>query len=379
MSQSFTTVELRSLLKADGELELSLVDVPITEPKDDEIVVRIQAAPINPSDLGLLFGWADPSKLHAAGTAERPVVTTHVSPEAMKGMAARVGSSMSVGNEGAGVVVAAGSSVQAQALLGKTVAVLGGSMYTTYRKINVGGALVLPDGATAADGASSFVNPLTALSMVDTMRAEGHTAIVHTAAASNLGQMLVKICLEEGVGLVNVVRSAQQVETLHAIGATHVCDSSAPTFADDLVAAISATGATIGFDAVGGGPLASQILNAMEASLTADVTAANYSRYGSTVHKQVYIYGALDTRPTELTRGFGFAWGVGGYLLTPFLLKAGAKRVAELKARVAAGIKTTFASTYTRTISLAEALDPKIIAEYAKRATGEKFLIDPSL
>ncbi len=238
---------------------------------------------------------------------------------------------------------------------------------------------MLPDGATAADCASSFVNPFTALSMVDTMRAEGHTAIVHTAAASNLGQMLVKICLEEGVGLVNVVRSAQQVETLRAIGATHVCDSSAPTFIDDLVAAISATGATIGFDAVGGGPLASQILNAMEASLTADVTAANYSRYGSTVHKQVYIYGALDTRPTELTRGFGFAWGVGGYLLTPFLLKAGAKRVAELKARVAAGIKTTFASTYTRTISLAEALDPKIIAEYAKRATGEKFLIDPSL
>jgi NADPH2:quinone reductase len=374
-----TSLELRSLVKSTGLLELSLVDVPIAEPGDDDVVVRVKAAPINPSDLALLLGGADVATATSHGTPDRPVTTATVAPAALRSIAARLDASMAVGNEGAGLVVAAGRSSPAQAMLGKTVAILGGAMYTTYRKVNVANCLLLPDGASAAEGASCFVNPLTALAMVETMRAEGHTAIVHTAAASNLGQMLTKICKKDGIGLVNVVRSAEQVELLRGIGAEHVCDSTASSFRADLVDAIKATGATVAFDAIGGGTLVSEILNAMETASTVEVTAATYSRYGSNVHKQAYVYGALDTGPTQLNRGFGFAWGVGGFLLTPFLVKAGAERVAQLKARVAAELTTTFASHYTRTLSLAETLDPKNISAYARRATGEKVLIDPSL
>ena len=369
-------LQLRSLIKASGELELSLARVPIPEPAPDEVVVRIEGSPINPSDLGLLLGAADVATATLSGTADSPVVTAKVPPALMRAMAGRLDEPMPVGNEGAGVVVAAGVSDAAQALLGKTVAILGGAMYAQYRCVKAADCLLLPADATAADGASCFVNPLTALGMVETMRREGHTALVHTAAASNLGQMLNKICLTDGVGLVNIVRSAEQADLLRAIGAVHICDSSAPSFMDDLIEALVATGATLAFDAIGGGKLAGQILTAME--IAANRTATTYSRYGSTVHKQVYIYGGLKTAPTEFNRAFGMAWGIGGWLLTPFLIKIGPAEGQKLRRRVASELKTTFASHYTQEISLAEALQPEIIAAYAKRATGEKYLINPN-
>jgi NADPH2:quinone reductase len=371
-----TGLQLRSLIKADGELEISLHEVPTPEPAADDVIVRIEATPINPSDIGLLFGAADMATARVSGTLARPVVTAQVPERAMKSMAARLGQSLPVGNEGAGTVVAAGASPAAQALLGKTVAVLGGAMYAQYRAIRADQCLVLPEGASAAEGASCFVNPLTALGMVETMRREGHKALVHTAAASNLGQMLNRICLKDGIGLVNIVRKPEQAALLKAQGAQHVCDSSAPSFLADLTEALVQTGATIAFDATGGGRLAGQILGCMEATLNR--TATEYSRYGSTTHKQVYIYGGLDTGPTEIVRNFGFAWGMGGWLLFPFLQKIGPEAVQALKARVAAELKTTFASSYTKEISLAEALQLEAIAVYGQRATGTKFLINPN-
>jgi NADPH-dependent curcumin reductase CurA len=249
-------------------------------------------------------------------------------------------------------------------------------MYAHYRTILAADCLVLPGDTTAMEGASCFVNPLTSLGMVETMRREGHTALVHTAAASNLGQMLNKVCLEDGVGLVNIVRSPEQAALLRGIGAVHVCNSTAPTFMSDLVEALVATGATLAFDAIGGGKLASQILTAMEAA--ANHGATGYSGYGSTVYKQVYLYGALDPRPTELSRGFGMTWRVGGWLLTPFLAKIGRERAQELRIRVAASLKTTFASHYAGEISLFEALDPSVIAAYRGVATGTKYVINPN-
>ena len=369
-------LQLRSIIKGGGELELSLAEVAVGQPAADEVLVRVEASPINPSDLGLLLGAADMSTAKASGSAARPVVTANVPQGLMRAMAARVDQSMPVGNEGAGVVVAAGSDPQAQALMGKPVAMLGGAMYAQYRTLKAADVLPLPAGATAADGASCFVNPLTALAMVETMLREGHTALVHTAAASNLGQMLNRICLKDGVDLVNIVRSPAQAKILKDIGAKHVVDSSSPTFMDELTDAVAETGATIAFDAIGGGKLASQILTAMEAA--ANRKAGDYSRYGSTVHKQVYVYGGLDTGPTELARAYGMAWGIGGWLLTPFLMKIGPAEVQKLRQRVADELKTTFASHYTAEISLAEALNPEVIAAYNRKTTGEKYLINPN-
>lgn len=377
MAEETQSLELRSLVKTSGDLELSLARVTIGAPKDGEVIVKLQATPINPSDLGLLIGPADMSTVRASGAGASTIVTAKIPDALMRALAARVGASLPVGNEGAGEVVAAGASPEAQALLGRTVAVVGGGMYAQYRKLRVADCLALPEGATAADGASSFVNPMTALGMVETMRAEGHSALVHTAAASNLGQMLNRIGLADGIALVNIVRSADQVRTLRELGAEHVIDSTAPGFMDALIEALKLTGATLAFDAIGGGKLASQILAAMESAASA--TAASYSRYGSDVWKQVYIYGALNTGPSELTRSFGFAWGVGGWLLTPFLQKAGRDTVTRMRQRVVSELKTTFASHYTRTISLSDSLKPDVIAAYARRATGEKYLIDPSL
>lgn len=370
-----TALELRSLITPSGELEVSLAEVTVATPGTDEVVVRLEAAPINPSDLGLLFGAADMTTAAVSGTPARPVVTARVPEAGMKAMAGRLGESMPVGNEGAGVVVEAGSSPAAQALLGKTVAVIGGAMYAQYRVIAADQCLRLPDDATPAEGASSFVNPLTALGMVETMKREGHTALVHTAAASNLGQMLQRICLKDGIALVNIVRRPEQVALLESQGAVHVCDASAPTFLDDLTEALVATGATIAFDATGGGPLAGQILGCMEAALVR--TATVYSRYGTSTHKQVYLYGGLDTRPTEFRRNFGMAWGMGGWLLFPFLQKIGPAAAQVLKQRVAAELKTTFASRYAGELALPEVLTLGAIARYNQRATGEKYLIAP--
>jgi NADPH:quinone reductase-like Zn-dependent oxidoreductase len=362
------------MVTSGGELQLSLAEVLLDAPGPDEVIVRVEASPINPSDLGLLLGPADLSTMKAGGTADRPTLTATIPPQRMPAMAARLDQAMPVGNEGAGTVVQAGEN--ARHLIGKKVGMIGGAMYTQYRKLPARDVIVLPEGASAADGASMFVNPLTALGFVETMRAEGHKAIVHTAAASNLGQMLNKICLADGVPLVNIVRSDAQAAILRGIGATHIVDSSASDFEAALADAIAVTGATIGFDATGGGKLASQILSAME--VAANRNAAGYSRYGSTTYKQVYIYGMLDVGPTILSRTFGFSWGLGGWLLTPFLMKAGQEVTARLRQRVADELKTTFASHYTATISLADVLRPEIVDAYQRKTTGEKYLIDPS-
>jgi NADPH:quinone reductase-like Zn-dependent oxidoreductase len=369
-------LQLRSMIKKSGELEISLVEVATPEPAADEVVVRVEASPINPSDLGLLIGAADMTTAKASGTKDAPVITAKVLEAAMKAMAGRLDQSMPVGNEGAGVVVKAGSSDAAQALMGKTVAMIGGAMYAQYRCLKVTECLPLPAGTTPAEGASCFVNPLTSLGMVETVRREGHKALVHTAAASNLGQMLNKICLKDGIGLVNIVRSADQADILRKIGAKHIVDSTAPTFMDDLTDAIAETGATLAFDAIGGGKLAGQILTCME--IAANKTATTYSRYGSSVHKQVYIYGSLDPGPVILNRAFGMAWGVGGWLLFPFLQKIGPADGARLRQRVVNELKTTFASHYTQVVSLQEALQLLNMTAYSKRATGEKYLINPN-
>ena len=371
-----TGLQLQSLVKPEGVLEISLVSVPTPAPADDEVVVRIEATPINPSDIGLLFGAGNTSTATVAGTGNQSVVTLQIPTSAMKGMTGRLGQAMPVGNEGAGVVVAAGSASAAQALLGKTVAILGGAMYAQYRCIKADQCLVLPAGTTPAQGASCFVNPLTSLGMVETMRREGHTALVHTAAASNLGQMLNKICIKDGIDLVNIVRKPEQAALLKSLGARHVCDSTAPTFIEDLTQALVATGATIAFDATGGGKLAGQILGCMEAALNRSATA--YSRYGSTTHKQVYIYGGLDTGVTEFMRNFGMAWGMGGWLLFPFLERIGAQDAQALRERVVSELETTFASSYSKEISLAEALQPAEIAVYGQRATSTKYLLNPA-
>jgi len=376
MGDGKSGLQLRSLIKGSGELEISLVDVPTPEPAEDEVVVRVEATPINPSDLGLLVGAADMRTVKASGTRQSPVITAKVPEVAMPAMAGRLDQSMPVGNEGAGVVIKTGSSDAAKALMGRTVAMIGGAMYAQYRTLKLRECLPLAAGTTPAEGASCFVNPLTALGMTETMRREGHKALVHTAAASNLGQMLNRICLKDGIPLVNIVRSKERADILRKIGAKHVVDSTAPTFLNDLSNALAETGATIAFDAIGGGKLAGDILSCMEAAI--NKTAKEYSRYGSNVHKQVYVYGSLDTRPIELPRGFGMAWGVGGWLLSPFLQKIGPAEGAKLRQRVVDELKTTFASHYTRVVSLQEALDPANLAVYAKRATGEKFLINPN-
>ncbi|MCP5164410.1 MAG: zinc-binding dehydrogenase [Pseudomonadales bacterium] len=370
-----TGLQLRSEVKDNNTLEISLVETAFPEPGPDEVLVRIEATPINPSDLGLLLGPADPASVRQAGTAQRPVLVADIPEAMMRLVAKRVGKSMPVGNEGAGVVVAAGSSPAAQALLGKTVAAAAGAMYAQYRCVNAMQCLPLEEGTSAVEGASCFVNPLTALGMTETMRREGHSALVHTAAASNLGQMLNRICLADGIGLVNIVRKAEQEALLRELGAQHVVNSSADSFMADLVAALEATGATLAFDAIGGGKLASQILSAMEQVAVSRMSA--YSGYGSDVHKQVYIYGGLDRSPTVLTRNFGFSWGVGAWLLTPFLQKVGMETVVALRSRVAREIGTTFASHYNREVSLAQMLTPEALAAYSRQATGEKYLLRP--
>ncbi len=374
-----TGLQLRSLVKASGELELSLAQMETPAPADGEVVMRVEAAPLNPSDLGLLFGPADMARAVASGTADQPVVTAPIAQAAMKGMAGRMDESMPVGNEGAGTVVAAGASPAAQALLGRRVALLGGAMYSQFRCVAVAQCLPLPDGATAVDGASCFVNPLTALGMVQTMQREGHKALVHTAAASNLGQMLNRICLKDGIALVNIVRTPEQAALLRGMGAAHVCSTDSLRFMEELTDALAATDATIAFDATGGGRLAGQILTGMEAAISRNAKEEmGYSRYGSNVMKQVYIYGGLDMSPTEIVRNFGMTWGMGGWLLFPFLQKIGPAAAELLKARVAAELKTTFKSHYAGELSLREALQISNIALYGPRNTGGKYLINPN-
>jgi len=370
-----TTLQIVSCVQPNGDLEVSLASVPIPRPGPSEVVLRIEAAPINPSDLILLLAGADAGQLAAGGSPERPVLTGKVRSAAA--LQARFGQSIPVGNEGAGTVVEAGSAPEAQALLGKTVAVATGSaMFAEYRVVHAALCLVLNPGSTAIDGASACINPLTALGFIETMRKEGHTALANTAAASNLGQMLVRICLKDGIPLVNVVRTAEQAAILKGMGASYVCNSSEPSFLADLTEAFASTGTTIAFDAIGGGRMAGDLLACMEAALNRKATS--YSRYGSPTHKQVYIYGGLDTAPTQLVRTFGLAWGLGGWLMTPFLQSLEPAKVVALRRRIADELTTTFASPHARQVSLAEALRLPAVTEYAKRATGSKYVIVPS-
>jgi NADPH:quinone reductase len=369
-------LQLRSLVRSTGELELSLLELPVTPPRPGEVLVRIEASPLNPSDHGLLFGAADMNAAVASGTNDRPIVTAPIPPNALKSMAGRLDQSLPVGNEGAGVVVETGSSEAARGMMGKRVAMLGGAMYSQYRTVKADQCLVLPEGATAADGAAAFVNPMTVLGMVDTTRNEGHSAIVHTAAASNLGQMLHRLCAVENIKLVNIVRSEEQESLLRGMGATYVCNTRSAHFAQQLTDSVAAAGATIAFDAIGGGTLAGQILKSME--LAAAKSAKTYSRYGSTVHKQVYVYGGLDPRPTELARDYGMAWGIGGWLVMNYMQKVGPESVAKLKQRIGRELTTTFASRFSAEISLAETLHLDVIARYRKRETGKKYLVNPS-
>jgi len=369
-------LQLRSLIKPEGELELSLAEVDLPTPGPGDVIIKVEATPINPSDLGLLIGAGDIRTAVQSGTADRPVITAKVPEAGLRAMKARIGQSLGVGNEGAGTVVAAGESEAAQALLGKRVTGLGGEFYSEYRMLNVGQVMELPEGATAEQGASCYVNPLTALSFVETMREMGHESLVHTAAASNLGQMLNKICIKDGVPLVNIVRKDEQAEILRDIGAKHIVNSTSPTFMEDLIAALMETGATLGFDAIGGGPLAGQLLIAMEAAASRKMK--EYSRYGSGQQTQVFIYGRLDMSPTQVPPGVGFAWNLSGYLLTPFLQKAGKEVRARMYKRVMDELTTTFASHYTERISLAEALNLETLKAYDAKATGEKYLITPN-
>lgn len=367
--------QIRSTVTEDGVLELELVDVELREPRDHEVVVEIEAAPINPSDLGPMFGPADMSSARESGSGVGRKISADIPDSMMRMVEGRVGSPLPMGNEGAGTVVAAGSSSEAQALLGKTVAAIGGAMYAERKVVGAQECLVLPDDVSAAEGASCFVNPLTTLGMLETMRLEGHTALVHTAAASNLGQMLVKLCQEDDVPLVCIVRRDEHVELLRDLGASHVCNSSDDDFMEKLVEAVADTDATLGFDATGGGTLASDILTAMEAAQSR--SGETVGRYGSSRHKQVYLYGGLDRSPTTLSRNYGMAWGIGGWVLPNFLGRIGGEEAQRLQERVASEITTTFASSYSAVISLDEVVSLDAVKVYGQQATGQKYLVAP--
>jgi NADPH:quinone reductase len=368
-----TGLQLQSLISSSGTLELSLVAMAVPPPTPDDVVVQIEASPVNPSDLGLLLGPADLSTIETHGEGASRRTTMRVPDARLRAVAARLDKAMPVGNEGAGIIVATGDNVKG--LLGKTVAVLGGGMYCEYRTVPASSCLAFPGDVAPVEAAASFVNPLTALGMVETMRSEGHSALLHSAAASNLGQMLNRLCQKDRVPLVNIVRTHAQAKILRNASARYVCDSSADNFTSELTEAIYATNATLAFDAIGGGRIASQILTAMESA--ASRRASNYSAYGSSVHKQVYIYGGLDPAPTELTRSYGMAWGIGGWLLGRFLQKIGTSRAAALRERVVAEIRSTFVSHYTQSIGLADLLRPDVLQAISRKATGEKFLVVP--
>ena len=369
--------EIRSTVTSEANLALSITKAELPIPSADEVLIKVEAAPINPSDLGLLLSFAaDLSSITTSGSEDEIVTSMKIHPALMGSMKPRLDQSMQAGNEGAGVIVDAGENVKE--LIGKTVGLAGGAMYSQYRCVPAASCLVMDEGTSSAEAASSFVNPLTALSFVETMKIENHTALVHTAAASNLGQMLVKICKDDGIPLVNIVRKSEQVDLLKNLGAEYICNTSDESFMDDLVNALVTTGATLGFDATGGGnngELPGQILSAME--IAANKTAKEYSRYGSDTYKQVYIYGGLDQSPTVLKRAYGMSWGLGGWLLTPMIGRIGMEKFGQMRMRVAKEIKTTFASSYAEEISFEEMLQPETIKSYAKQATGKKYLVNP--
>ena len=372
-----TSQEIRSIVTSEGCIEISIARVEKPKPLENEVLIKVEASPINPSDLGLLISFAaDLDSLSVSGSGNATVAKMKIHPGLMKAMKSRMGQSMQVGNEGSGVIEDAGA--KAKELIGKTVGAAGGAMYSQYRCVPASSCLVMDDKITSAEAASSFVNPLTVLAFIETMKMENHSGIVNTAAASNLGQMLVKLCKDDSIPLVNIVRKNEQAEMLKSMGTDYVCNTSDPGFMKDLIAALIATGATLGFDATGGGndgKLPGQILSAME--IAANKTTKEYSRYGTDIYKQVYIYGGLDQSPTILNRSFGMQWGLGGWLLMPMIKRIGMEKFQQMRERVAREIKTTFASQYTQEISFEEMLQPEILKNYAKQATGEKYLVAP--
>lgn len=379
MSDALPTSQLRltSLVTPDGSIELTLVSAPVPTPAPGEVLVRVEAVPINPSDVGVLLARAEPASFEAVGSAEFPAVRGRVPDASSPALRARLGIPLTPGNEGSGVIVAVGDPAREEELLGRTVAMNPRQMYQQYRTVPIDTCIVVDEGTPPVEAASSYVNPMTVLGMIETMRREGHTALVHTAAASNLGQMLVRVCEAEGIGLVNVVRRPEQEALLRAEGAEWVVDSSQPDFEARLTDAIAATGATLGFDAIGGGEQVAQILSAMEVALTRDDT--EFHPYGSAVHKQVYLYGMLDRSPTVIARDFGMAWGVGGWLLRHILDEVGPEVTQRMRARVVSELSTTFHSAYSEEISLGQMLQPEIIARFASSSTGGKLLVNPTL
>lgn len=365
---TFTGKQLTTQLDADGTLTLQLNDKTWDAPKAGQVLVKIEASPINPSDLGLLFASADTD--NAVYTPGK--IVAKMPDNATRAMKARHGMAMPVGNEAAGIVVAAGEG--AEHLMGKRIACVPGSAYGTYAYAEAQMAFPVDDSVTAEQAASSFVNPMTALGFTETMKLEGYTGIVHAAAASNLGQMLVKICLEDNIPLVNIVRSDEQVKLLKDLGATHVLNMTDADFMPKLIDAIAETKAMLGFDPIGGGTLAGQILTAMEAAAS---RGAAFSRYGSSEPKKVYIYGALDIGPTILNRAFGLTWDLAGWLLTPFMMKAGMEIVGRMRMRVMKDLTTTFASHYSMRGSLEDMLTKEAVSVYNARRTGEKYLAVP--
>ena len=365
--------ELRSMLARDGALRLWLEETSVPEPAADEVVVRVEAAPINPADIMVLLASANPSSLRRGGTVAAPMLEGIVV-DVPPALAGRLDIPVPAGTEGAGTVVAAGAA--SARLIGRKVAfrsTLG--TYAEYRVERAADCLVLPDGIPARAAASAFINPLTALGMVETMRREGHGALVHTAAASSVGQMLNRVCLADAIPLVNIVRSDAQSRLLLDAGARYVLDSSDARFGERLVAALDETGATLAFDAVGGGTLASTLLESMERVATAKMGA--FGRYGSPVHKQLYCYGVLDAGPKIIDGNLGMAWGLGGWLMTWFYRRLPAGDVERLRARVARELTTTFRTLYAEEIGLADLLVPEIVRAFSRRATGQKFLVVP--
>lgn len=373
MTDVFYGLQLQSTISADGVLTLDLANAQWDHPGAGEVIVRIEAAPLNPSDLANIIGPADLSTLASGQAGSLPSLTAHIPDAAMAGLQPRIGQSLVGGNEGAGTVVSVGPG--AEHLLGKLVGVFGGRMYAHYRKLPMADCIPLPDGATAQQGAAMFINPLTALCFVETMKAEGHKAMVHFAAASSLGQMLNRICLKDGIPLVNVVRSAEQAALLQAAGAEHVLDSTDPDFIVRLTDAVEATGATLAFDPIGGGRQAAVVLDAMEQAALRKMTS--YDRYGSGKFKQVYIYGMLDNAPVTLDGWFGYAWSMGGWLFSYALGKLGADGAARLKQRVADELTTTFAVSYVSELTFDTMLQPDNVRAFMRRATGGKYLLRP--
>lgn len=365
-----TGKQLFTTLSSDGTLTVAVEDVTFPKPTGNQVLVKMEAAPINPSDLAILTSAAD---LENAEYSPGKFVAKM--PEPFNSAAkARHGQKLPAGNEGAGTVVATGDSDMAKALNGQRVACVPGNAYSQYCIADAAMCLPLGD-HSSEDGASAFVNPMTALGFAENAKMDGQKAIVHTAAASNLGQMLIKICQEDDIELVNIVRKAQHVDLLKGLGAKHVVNSSDDDFMQQLRTAIDATDAFYGFDPIGGGHATDNVFKAMEQVAVSKMT--EYNRYGSNQQKRMFIYGRLDLGPTILTPSYGFGWTLSGWLLTPFLANAGMETVGRMRQRVLENLTTTFASSYKAKVNLEQMLEKDAVIDYRAMKTGEKYLVTP--